>query len=190
MALVVAGCSGDDADEAATLARRPPRRRPGTTATAVSVAAPPPPFGEATDPVVIGHRGAAGHFPDNSLEGFAGAATSAPTWVELDVRLSADGDVFLSHDPETAGRARPWPTASSADLAAEGIPTLLEALDVIDENHLGVDVEIKSDPDRGGLRPQPRHGRRHHGGAPGPAARRARRGLLVQPRSPWTGCGS
>ena len=141
VALVVAGCSGDDGptDEASS-----DTAEVATTTTA-ALAEPPAAFGESTDPVVVGHRGAAGHFPDNSLEAFAGAAGLGATWVELDVRLSADGDVFLSHDPETEAGSVVAAT-SSADLAAEGLPTLLEALDVIDEHHLGVDVEIKSDP--------------------------------------------
>lgn len=95
--------------------------------------------------MVVGHRGAAGHHPDNSLEGFAAARDLGATWVELDVRLSADGVAVLSHDPETA--AGTVVAAASADqLADEGVPTLREALDVIDEHALGVDVEIKALP--------------------------------------------
>jgi glycerophosphoryl diester phosphodiesterase len=37
-------------------------------------------------------------------------------------------------------------TSTTAELAEEGIPTLLEVLDVIDQHQLGVNVEIKSDP--------------------------------------------
>ena len=144
VALVLAGCSGDDTSTADDEGAAPDETSASTTTTA-ALAEPPAAFGEATEPVVVGHRGAAGHFPDNSLEGFAGAAELGADWVELDVRLSADGDVFLSHDPETeAGTS--VALASSADLAEEGLPTLTEALDVIDENHLGVNVEIKSDP--------------------------------------------
>jgi glycerophosphoryl diester phosphodiesterase len=115
------------------------------TTTTSEPTEPVAPFGEAAEPVVIGHRGAAGHHPDNSLEAFAAARDLGASWVELDVRLSSDGDVVLSHDPETeAGTV--ITTATSAELAEEGIPTLLEALDVIDEHGLGVDVEIKADP--------------------------------------------
>jgi len=103
--------------------------------------------------VVVGHRGAAGHHPDNSLEGFAAARDLGATWVELDTRLSADGEVFLSHDPETPG-GLVVAEATSADLAAEGLPTLGESLGVIDENALGVDVEIKALPWEDGFDPQ------------------------------------
>lgn len=150
-ALLVVGlgaCSGDDGESSSTTTSEASAgtTTPTTGSTAPAVPTEPPaPFGEATEPVVVGHRGAAGHFPDNSLEAFAGAAPLGATWVELDVRLSADGDVVLSHDPETAA-GTVITTATSAELAEEGIPTFLEALDVIDENHLGVDVEIKADP--------------------------------------------
>lgn len=124
----------------------------GSTTTDAPVVAPPA-LGEDPDPVVIGHRGAAGHHPDNSLEGFAAARDLGATWVELDTRTSGDGDVFLSHDPETPG-GLVVATASSAELEAEGLPTLLEALDVIDEHALGVDVEIKSLPWEEGFDPR------------------------------------
>ncbi|MET0158232.1 MAG: glycerophosphodiester phosphodiesterase [Acidimicrobiales bacterium] len=138
---LLAGCSDDgDNDVAATQVTTAP-----ATTTTVATPVLPPAFGQDPQPVVIGHRGAAGHHPDNSLEGFAAARDLGATWVELDVRLSADGDVFLSHDPETdAGSV--VATTPSAELAAEGLPTLSEALDVIDAHALGVDVEIKADP--------------------------------------------
>jgi glycerophosphoryl diester phosphodiesterase len=113
---------------------------PPTTTEAPAV---PAAFG--TETVVVGHRGAAGHHPDNSLEGFAAARDLGATWVELDVRLSADGDVVLSHDPETAAGSVVAETPT-ADLVAEGLVPLTDALDVVDENALGVDVEIKALP--------------------------------------------
>lgn len=115
------------------------------TTTTVITAVAPPPFGQDPDPVVIGHRGAAGHHPDNSLEGFAAARDLGATWVELDVRLSADGVVVLSHDPATAAGSLVTETPS-AQLATEGLTTLAEALPVIEEHALGVDVEIKNLP--------------------------------------------
>lgn len=137
MAVVLGACGGGD-----DTASRPATTGPPTT-TAPPVA--PPALGEDPEPVVVGHRGAAGHHPDNSLEGFAAARDLGATWVELDVRLSADGVAVLSHDPETA--AGTVVAAASADqLADEGVPTLREALDVIDEHALGVDVEIKALP--------------------------------------------
>jgi glycerophosphoryl diester phosphodiesterase len=142
--LAVAGCSGDDGGSAATTTL-PPVGEPTTTIAPVEAQ----PF-DAAGPLVIGHRGGAdGAEPDNSLAALAGAAERGATWVEIDVRLSADGDVVLSHDPETEDGT----VVATTPSAGLGLPTLLEALDVIDEHGLGVDVEIKSDPTEPGYDP-------------------------------------
>jgi glycerophosphoryl diester phosphodiesterase len=137
--LVVPVACGDDGGSSSTTTTT---AAPATTTTAPP--AEPNAFGEGS--ALIGHRGGAdGAYPDNSLDAFATARERGADWVELDVRLSADQDVVLSHDPVTAGGIE-IATSTSAELAEEGIPTLLEALDVIDEHQLGVNVEIKSDP--------------------------------------------
>ena len=48
---------------------------------------------------IQGHRGARGLFPENTLEGFRAAAALGVTAFELDVALTADGVVVVSHDP-------------------------------------------------------------------------------------------
>jgi glycerophosphoryl diester phosphodiesterase len=48
---------------------------------------------------VQGHRGARGLFPENTLEGFLAAAALGVTAFELDVGMTADGVVVVSHDP-------------------------------------------------------------------------------------------
>ena len=53
---------------------------------------PPPSF------LVIGHRGAAGHAPENTLPSFEAARSLGVQEVELDVRLSRDGVPVLFHD--------------------------------------------------------------------------------------------
>ena len=47
---------------------------------------------------VIGHRGARGLFPENTLEGFSAAAAMGVTAFELDVGLTADDVAVVSHD--------------------------------------------------------------------------------------------
>ena len=50
-------------------------------------------------PALIGHRGARGLFPENTLEGFAAAAALGLDGIELDVALTADGVPVVCHDP-------------------------------------------------------------------------------------------
>jgi glycerophosphoryl diester phosphodiesterase len=46
-----------------------------------------------------GHRGARGLFPENSIEGFMAALDLQVSTLELDVVISADGQVVVSHEP-------------------------------------------------------------------------------------------
>ena len=48
---------------------------------------------------VIGHRGAAAHAPENTLESFRLAREMGAEALELDVHLTADGHVVVMHDP-------------------------------------------------------------------------------------------
>jgi glycerophosphoryl diester phosphodiesterase len=48
---------------------------------------------------IQGHRGARALFPENTLEGFLAAAALGVTAFELDVAMTADGVVVVSHDP-------------------------------------------------------------------------------------------
>src|SRR5215472_7279977 len=49
-------------------------------------------------PLVIGHRGAAGCAPENTLAGLRKAKELGCRWAEFDVRLTADGQLILLHD--------------------------------------------------------------------------------------------
>jgi len=59
---------------------------------------------------IIGHRGAAGLAPENTLPSFARACAIGVTGIELDVHLSADDEVVVHHDyalhPDIARDAR------------------------------------------------------------------------------------
>ncbi len=61
-------------------------------------------------PRIIGHRGAAGEAPENTLPSFERALADGAAIVELDVRASADGEVVVIHDATvnrtTNGRGR------------------------------------------------------------------------------------
>jgi glycerophosphoryl diester phosphodiesterase len=53
---------------------------------------------EADRMLVIGHRGARGLFPENTLEGFRAAAVLGVSAFELDVGMTGDGVVVVCHD--------------------------------------------------------------------------------------------
>lgn len=48
---------------------------------------------------IQGHRGARGLYPENSIEGFIHALQLGVNTLEMDVVISADGKVVVSHDP-------------------------------------------------------------------------------------------
>lgn len=49
-------------------------------------------------PILIGHRGAAGTAPENTVAAFKDGRASGADFFEIDVQLSADGVPFLFHD--------------------------------------------------------------------------------------------
>jgi glycerophosphoryl diester phosphodiesterase len=49
-------------------------------------------------PLIIGHRGAAGLAPENTLAAFAKACALGVDGIELDVLVSADGELVVHHD--------------------------------------------------------------------------------------------
>ncbi len=60
-------------------------------------------FFSGSKPRIIGHRGAAGEAPENTLPSFQRALDDGAAYVELDVRTTADGEVVVIHD-ETVDR--------------------------------------------------------------------------------------
>jgi glycerophosphoryl diester phosphodiesterase len=111
-------------------------------------------------PMVIGHRGAALHAPENTLASFSKAYELGCAWVEMDVQLAACGQPVIFHD-ETLDRTTdgqgPLAVRSLAELKkldagswfgpqfrGQRIPTLKEALDHILGLGMGVNIEIKA----------------------------------------------
>ena len=115
-------------------------------------------------PRVIGHRGAAGHAPENTVASLTAAATLGARWVEFDVKLAAGGEPILFHDDtldrttDGKGRVADAPLAQlraldagkwyQARFAGERIPTLDEAMVILARLDLGANVEIKPCPGR------------------------------------------
>lgn len=109
-------------------------------------------------PRLIGHRGAKALAPENTLASIRAARDAGASWVEIDAKLAGDGIPVLIHDvtlDRTTDRSGPVVALTSAELAAvdagggEGVPTLAQCLALCRRLGLGLDLEIKPDPDTG-----------------------------------------
>ena len=98
---------------------------------------------------VIGHRGASLDFPENTIAAFEGARAQGADWVELDVRLSRDGQLVVHHDALLAD-GRVITATDRAEMPAT-IPSLVDALAAC--RPMGVNIEIKSSPYEAGFDP-------------------------------------
>ena len=91
----------------------------------------------------MAHRGASAAAPENTVEAFRLAKELGADWVELDVRLSADGVVVVHHDARLAdGRMLAELTIEEMP---DSVPSLAEALEACEG--MGVNIEIKNLPD-------------------------------------------
>jgi glycerophosphoryl diester phosphodiesterase len=100
----------------------------------------------------IGHRGARGHEPENTLIGFQKAIDLHVDRIELDVHLSSDNELMVIHD-ETVDRTTDGkglvnqfslPELKRFRIKKEHtIPTLSEVLSLIDQK-CEVNIELKS----------------------------------------------
>jgi len=95
----------------------------------------------------IGHRGAKGHVPENTIESFLKAFELGAHGIELDVHLSADEEVVVIHDEtvdrtikNAAGFVNDFTVAECQKI---GIPTLVEVFHILPENAF-LNIEIKA----------------------------------------------
>ncbi|HWA14913.1 MAG TPA: glycerophosphodiester phosphodiesterase [Gemmatimonadales bacterium] len=99
-----------------------------------------------TVPRVIAHRGASGAERENSLAAFRKAVELGSDGVELDIHATADGALLVHHDPAVQGigliRDLPHSAFSEYKLSnGEPIPTLAQALDLLDKQDIWVEVK-------------------------------------------------
>jgi glycerophosphoryl diester phosphodiesterase len=115
-------------------------------------------------PHIIGHRGCARYAPENTLEGIHTAADMDVKWVEIDVKLTKDQVPIIFHDEElerttgVSGNIADLTLQEVKELDAGSwfgesfigvkVPTLEEAVDVLLERDLGLNLEIKPCPGR------------------------------------------
>jgi len=103
-----------------------------------------------TPMICIGHRGAPGYRPENTLPSFELALAMGCPWIELDV-YAVEGELLVHHDDRlertTNGegdiRERPLAYLRGLD-AGDGavIPTLREVIALVDRR-AGINVELK-----------------------------------------------
>jgi len=109
---------------------------------------------------LLAHRGGAREAPENTLAAIAHARRSGADGIELDVRLSAEGEPVVFHDADLRrlGGSRRRVDKSgihqlvavelgerSARFAGERIPTLAQALDAA-RGLVPIQLELKSEP--------------------------------------------
>jgi len=120
-------------------------------------------------PIIFAHRGDSAHAPENTLAAFKLAQAKGAGAIELDAKLSADGQVVVFHDKTLerttngAGRLREKTAQELRGLDAGGhfsegfrgekIPFLSEVLECLGHKLL-IDIEFKTDgrPDDGLVR--------------------------------------
>lgn len=119
------------------------------------------------DPLIIGHRGASTHAPENTLAAFQLALDVGADGIEFDVQLSKDGVPVVIHDAtlERTG-LRPervadltskqlakidvgswfnnkFPTKDKPEFASETVPTLTQVLALLNDTKGFIYIELK-----------------------------------------------
>jgi glycerophosphoryl diester phosphodiesterase len=111
------------------------------------------PFFHSSRPLVFAHRGGAALAPENTMAAFDHAVSLGVDGLELDVRLSSDGEVVVHHDrtlERTTTLRGPLAAREAGELGRAGVPTLRSVL----ERHrtVRVIVEMKINRAAFGLR--------------------------------------
>lgn len=103
-------------------------------------------------PKIIGHRGAAGYAPENTLSSFQAAIDTKCDRTELDVRLSKDKKVVVFHDEEVSrvtngqGLVKDLSLRKLKELNLfenQKIPTLKEVIDLC-KDKIDLQIELKA----------------------------------------------
>jgi glycerophosphoryl diester phosphodiesterase len=99
----------------------------------------------------IGHRGAKGYVPENTLLSFQKAIEMSVDGIELDVHLSADGEIIVIHDATIDRTTNGQGAVNSLSLRElksfriekeHEIPTLIEVLNLVNKRCL-INIELK-----------------------------------------------
>ena len=108
---------------------------------------------------IYAHRGASGAAPENTLEAFDLAARMGAQGVELDVHLTRDGELVVTHDEtvERVSDGQGWVkdltlkelkalhfNRTKPAFADARIPTLSEVFSLLRPTGLGINIELKN----------------------------------------------
>ncbi len=120
--------------------------------------------------MVIGHRGAAGYAPENTVASLLQAHNMGVDAVELDVQMTADGELVVLHDETldrttngvgwvgfyTLAEVKKFDAGSWFDpkFKREKVPTLAEALDHARKWAYGLYIELKDPAQYPGIEQQ------------------------------------
>ncbi len=118
-------------------------------------------------PLIIGHRGASAHAPENTLAAFRLAVDAGADGVEFDVQLAKHGVPVFIHDatlertglrPERVADLtseqlskidigswfnKKFPKRANVDFSGETIPTLVQVLDLLKDTDGTIYIELK-----------------------------------------------
>lgn len=100
----------------------------------------------------IGHRGAAGLAPENTIVGIRRALACGVDMIELDLQLCKSGDIVCHHDTLINRMSNGWGAVKNLHLSqlreltfkGEPIPTLQEAFDAVN-NEVPLNIDIKDE---------------------------------------------
>lgn len=122
-------------------------------------------------PLIIGHRGASAHAPENTIAAFRAAIESGADGVEFDVQLARDGVPVVIHDPtlDRTGRQKGlvaeltskqlgtvdvgswfnarYPARAQAAFDHETVPALTQVLELLAHHGGLIYIELKATDD-------------------------------------------
>ncbi len=84
---------------------------------------------------IIGHRGAKGEMPENSLAGFDYILKNGINWAEIDLRLNEDSEIILHHDKKSLNHI------SEPPINFNSLPTLKKTFSLFPS--LNFNLELK-----------------------------------------------
>ncbi|MEF1288853.1 glycerophosphodiester phosphodiesterase family protein [Vibrio sp. M260118] len=114
-------------------------------------------------PIIVGHRGVSGHYPENTKVSIEAAISMGLEWIEVDVQPTKDRQLVICHDHTVdrcsngegrvdqhtleALKTLDFGSWFSSDFAREEILTLGELFAIVKASNIKLNLEIKLDTD-------------------------------------------